>query len=30
MFLIHPTLTEQDMSDTCRAVDKVMEVASIS
>jgi dTDP-4-amino-4,6-dideoxygalactose transaminase len=30
MFLIHPTLTEQDMSDTCRAVDKVMESASIS
>lgn len=24
MFLVHPTLTEQDMLDTCRAVEKVM------
>lgn len=30
MFMIHPTLSEQDMSDACAAVDKVMEAASIS
>jgi dTDP-4-amino-4,6-dideoxygalactose transaminase len=28
MFMVHPTLTEQDMSDTCAAVEKVMEFAS--
>ncbi|ABQ25896.1 DegT/DnrJ/EryC1/StrS family aminotransferase [Geotalea uraniireducens] len=27
MFLVHPTLTEQDMFDTCRAVKKVMRAA---
>jgi dTDP-4-amino-4,6-dideoxygalactose transaminase len=27
-FLVHPTLTDQDLSDTCTAVDKVMSVAS--
>ena len=29
MFLVHPTLNEQDMVDTCRAVKKVMEYASV-
>lgn len=28
MFLVHPTLDEKDMEDTCQAVDKVMRVAS--
>jgi dTDP-4-amino-4,6-dideoxygalactose transaminase len=28
MFMVHPTLTEQDMSDTCTAVERVMEFAS--
>jgi len=28
MFLVHPTLTKKDMTDTCRAVEKVMEMAS--
>jgi dTDP-4-amino-4,6-dideoxygalactose transaminase len=28
MFLVHPTLSEQDMLDTCRGVDKVMAVAA--
>jgi dTDP-4-amino-4,6-dideoxygalactose transaminase len=28
MFMIHPTLSEQDMADTCIAVEKVMECAS--
>jgi dTDP-4-amino-4,6-dideoxygalactose transaminase len=28
MFLVHPTLEEQDMKDTCRAVEKVFEQAS--
>jgi len=28
MFLLHPTLDMQDMEDTCRAVEKVMRVAS--
>ena len=28
MFLVHPTLSTADMLDTCRAVEKVMEVAS--
>ena len=27
-FFVHPTLTEQDMSDTCGAVEKVMRAAS--
>lgn len=27
MFLVHPTLTEADMLDTCRAMEKVMRVA---
>jgi len=27
-FLVHPTLTDQDLSDTCAAVEKVMSVAS--
>lgn len=27
MFLVHPTLTEKDMLDTCQAVEKVMNVA---
>lgn len=27
MFLVHPTLSEQDMLDTCRAVEKVLKVA---
>lgn len=30
MFLIHPTLSEQDITDTCVAVEKVMEFASRS
>ncbi|HEX3355009.1 MAG TPA: DegT/DnrJ/EryC1/StrS aminotransferase family protein [Terriglobales bacterium] len=29
MFMIHPTLSEADMADTCAAVEKVMEVASV-
>ncbi len=29
MFLVHPTLSEQDMADTARAVEKVMSVASL-
>jgi dTDP-4-amino-4,6-dideoxygalactose transaminase len=28
MFLVHPTLNEKDMFDTCKAVDKVMKAAS--
>jgi dTDP-4-amino-4,6-dideoxygalactose transaminase len=28
MFLLHPTLSEKDMLDTCRAVEKVFEVAA--
>jgi dTDP-4-amino-4,6-dideoxygalactose transaminase len=28
MFLVHPTLCEADMADTCRAVDKVIAVAA--
>lgn len=28
-FLVHPTLGEQEMNDTCRAVEKVMTVATI-
>jgi len=28
MFLVHPTLSEQDMLDTCHAVEKVFEVAT--
>ncbi len=28
MFLVHPTLSEADMRDTCRAVEKVFEVAT--
>ena len=28
MFLVHPTLSCEDMLDTCRAVDKVLEVAT--
>jgi hypothetical protein len=28
MFLVHPTLSEQDMNDTCRAVEKVFKQAS--
>jgi len=28
MFLVHPTLSEQEMEDTCRAVRKVMDFAS--
>jgi dTDP-4-amino-4,6-dideoxygalactose transaminase len=27
MFLVHPTLSEQDMLDTCHAVEKVMNAA---
>jgi dTDP-4-amino-4,6-dideoxygalactose transaminase len=30
MFLVHPTLSEDDMQDTCRAVAKVMNAASAS
>jgi dTDP-4-amino-4,6-dideoxygalactose transaminase len=29
MFLVHPTLSENDMLDTCHAVEKVMKAASI-
>lgn len=29
MFLVHPTLNEQDMTDTCRAVGKVLDHASL-
>jgi len=28
MFLVHPTLSEKDMLDTCHAVEKVMNVAA--
>jgi hypothetical protein len=28
MFLVHPTLSEQNIQDTCRAVEKVMAAAS--
>jgi len=28
MFLVHPTLSDKDMEDTCRAVEKVMRVAT--
>jgi dTDP-4-amino-4,6-dideoxygalactose transaminase len=28
MFLVHPTLSDEDMVDTCSAVEKVMAVAS--
>ena len=28
MFLVHPTLSEQDMLDTCHAVEKVMNAAA--
>jgi dTDP-4-amino-4,6-dideoxygalactose transaminase len=28
MFLVHPTLSEQDIRDTCNAVEKVLEIAS--
>ena len=28
MFLVHPTLSQEDMMDTCRAVEKVLEVAT--
>jgi dTDP-4-amino-4,6-dideoxygalactose transaminase len=28
MFLVHPTLDEEDMEDTCRAVKKVFDAAS--
>ena len=28
MFLVHPTLSEQNMLDTCRAVEKVMNAAA--
>lgn len=28
MFLVHPTLSEKDMEDSCRAVEKVMRVAT--
>jgi dTDP-4-amino-4,6-dideoxygalactose transaminase len=30
MFLVHPTLSETDMQDTCRAVAKVLETAAFS
>ncbi len=30
MFLVHPTLTDEDLRDTCRAVEKVMRVAVYS
>jgi hypothetical protein len=30
MFLVHPTLSEQDMLDTVRAVQKVLQVAAVS
>jgi hypothetical protein len=29
MFLVHPTLSEQDMLDTVRAVEKVLKSASL-
>ncbi len=29
-FLVHPTLTEQDLSDTCAAVEKVMAASSLA
>lgn len=29
MFLVHPTLNEQDMLDTCKAVEKVMTAAAV-
>jgi hypothetical protein len=29
MFLVHPTLSEQDMLDTARAVEKVLQVATV-
>jgi dTDP-4-amino-4,6-dideoxygalactose transaminase len=29
MFLVHPTLSQEDMSDTCRAVEDVFSVASL-
>jgi dTDP-4-amino-4,6-dideoxygalactose transaminase len=28
MFLVHPTLSEQDMSDTCHAIEKVIGMAA--
>jgi hypothetical protein len=28
MFLVHPTLSEEEMLDTCHAVEKVFEVAT--
>jgi hypothetical protein len=28
MFLVHPTLSEQDMLDTCHAIEKVMNAAA--
>src|SRR5262249_37989971 len=28
MFLVHPTLSDDDMADTCRAVEKVLAVAT--
>ena len=28
MFLVHPTLTDSDMVDTCKAVEKVMAMAA--
>jgi hypothetical protein len=28
MFLVHPTLSEKDMLDTCQAVEKVFAVAA--
>jgi hypothetical protein len=30
MFLVHPTLSEEDMLDTCRAVSKVFKVAAVA
>jgi hypothetical protein len=30
MLLVHPTLCEADIRDTCRAVDKVLRVAAVS
>jgi dTDP-4-amino-4,6-dideoxygalactose transaminase len=30
MFLVHPTLSEKDMEDTCRAVGRVLKVAGIA
>lgn len=29
MFLVHPTLSEEDIDDTCRAIEKIMRIASI-